>query len=156
MSLLVAMFVLVILQVISRYVFHSPLPWTEELARYVMIWMVFVASAHLTSTGEHIVITLIDKVLPAAWVKWVIVLSSLIVAVACLFLLPSGWKFVSRMFRASSPAMSLPMGWVYLAAFSGVFLMMVQSFINALLIIFGHTKDHVHLNNRSAVSEDAG
>src|SRR5690625_4163424 len=133
MSLLVAMFMLVILQVISRYVFNSPLPWTEELARYVMIWMIFVASAHLSSTGGHIAITLIDKVLPRRGVKWIVVLAYLIVAVACLFLIPSGWKFVSRMFRASSPAMSLPMGWVYMAALSGVTLIMFQSLINVFL-----------------------
>ncbi|HEY7804421.1 MAG TPA: TRAP transporter small permease subunit, partial [Orrella sp.] len=28
----------VMLQVIARYVFQSPPPWTEELARYAMIW----------------------------------------------------------------------------------------------------------------------
>lgn len=156
MSLLMAMFTLVILQVVSRYVFRSPLPWTEELARYVMIWMIFIASAHLASTGEHITITLIDKVLPASWVKWVVALSCLIVAVACLFLLPSGWKFVSRMFRASSPAMSLPMGWVYLASLSGLLLIMVQTLFNALLIALGRIEDHVHLSEGSTADEDTG
>lgn len=155
MSLLVAMFMLVILQVVSRYVFQSPLSWTEELARYVMIWMIFVASAHLTSTGEHIAITLIDKVLPPAWRRGVIVLSCLIVAVACLFLIPPGWKFVSRMFRAASPAMSLPMGWVYLAALSGVCLIMVQSLINALLLVFGRIEDSVQLDEDRSPDQES-
>ena len=153
MSLLVAMFMLVILQVVSRYVFQSPLPWTEELARYVMIWMIFIASAHLASTGGHIVITVIDSVLPRAWVKWVAVLSYLIVAVACFFLIPSGWKFVSRMFRAASPAMSLPMGWVYLAALSGVCLIMLQSFINVYLLARGHIEDSVQLDDPHTSTE---
>lgn len=155
MSLLVAMFMLVILQVISRYVFSSPLPWTEELARYVMIWMIFVASAHLTSTGEHIVITLIDKVLPPAGVKAVIVLSYLIVAVACFFLLAPGWKFVSRMFRASSPAMSLPMGWVYLAALSGICLIMLQSLVNMFLVVRGDIREGVPLDDTESTLPDA-
>jgi len=153
MSLLVAMFMLVILQVVSRYVFQSPLPWTEELARYVMIWMIFIASAHLASTGGHIVITVIDSVLPRVWVKWVAVLSYLIVAVACLFLIPSGWKFVSRMFRAASPAMSLPMSWVYLAALSGVCLIMLQSFINVYLLARGHIEGSVQLDDPHTSTE---
>lgn len=37
-ALLVAMLLTVGLQVLARYVFFSPPPWTEELARYFMIW----------------------------------------------------------------------------------------------------------------------
>jgi len=144
-SLLFAMFVLVVLQVVSRYVFRSPLPWTEELARYVMIWMVFVASAHLASTGDHIIITLIDKILPAAWVRWIIALAYLLVVLACLMVINSGWTFVVRMFKASSPAMSLPMGWVYLASFSGMLMIMLQSLVNMILIMMGRMDDHMNI-----------
>lgn len=144
--LLFAMFLLIVIQVISRYLFEHPFPWTEELARYAMIWMIFVASVHLTSTGEHIVITLIDKVVPAAAVKWVIALSYLIVASACLVLMVPGWTFVSRMFMAASPAMSIPMGWVYLAGLLGMFLIMVQSLVNFALLARGRMDDSIRMD----------
>jgi len=152
--LLVAMFVLIVIQVISRYLFEHPFSWTEELARYAMIWMIFVASVHLTSTGEHIVITLIDNIVPAAAVKWVIALSYLIVASACLVLMVPGWTFVSRMFMATSPAMSIPMGWVYLASLSGMFLIMIQSLVNIILIARGRIDGSIRLDEPVAAEHD--
>ncbi len=38
MGFIVVLVGLVILQVVARYVFSSPPPWTEEMARYAMIW----------------------------------------------------------------------------------------------------------------------
>lgn len=145
--LLFAMFLLIVIQVVSRYLFEHPFSWTEELARYAMIWMIFVASVHLTSTGEHIVITLIDKIVPAAAVKWVIALSYLVVAGTCLVLMVPGWTFVSRMFMATSPAMSIPMGWVYLASLSGMFLIMIQSLVNIILIASGRIDGSIQLDD---------
>ena len=43
--LFLAMTITVIIQVFFRFVIQSPLRWTEELARYLMIWLVLMASA---------------------------------------------------------------------------------------------------------------
>lgn len=132
--LLLLLFVLIVVQVLSRYLFTHPFTWTEELARYVMIWLIFIAAAQITSTDGHIAITLIDKAVPPWAVKWVVVVSRVIVACGCLALLPNGWKFVSRMFMVSSPAASIPMGWVYLASFIGMVLIAGHSVLSAVLI----------------------
>ena len=42
--LLVAVTLLVVLQVVARYVFDRPLFWTDELARYCYVWLSFVAA----------------------------------------------------------------------------------------------------------------
>ncbi len=39
-AVLIVFTVLVAVQVISRYVFHSPITWTEQAARYLFIWMI--------------------------------------------------------------------------------------------------------------------
>ena len=132
--LLLMLFLLIVAQVLSRYLFAHPFTWTEEVARYTMIWLIFIAAAQVTSTDGHIAITLIDKAVPGRMVKWVVVVSRLIVAGGCVALLPYGWRFVSRMFAISSPAASIPMGWVYLASFAGMVLIALHSLISALLV----------------------
>ncbi len=43
--LLVIMVVVVFLQVIFRFVIHASLPWSEELSRYILVWLSFLGAA---------------------------------------------------------------------------------------------------------------
>jgi TRAP-type C4-dicarboxylate transport system permease small subunit len=45
---------IVSLQIVSRYVMKNPLPWTEELARYLMIWMVFIGASCIIKKWDNI------------------------------------------------------------------------------------------------------
>ena len=49
--LMVVEVVVVFAQVVTRYVFHSPLAWSEELARYMFIWLVWIGAAYATILG---------------------------------------------------------------------------------------------------------
>jgi TRAP-type C4-dicarboxylate transport system permease small subunit len=44
----------VILQVICRYVLKNPLVWTEEVARYLMLWMAFIGSSCVIKKWDNI------------------------------------------------------------------------------------------------------
>jgi TRAP-type C4-dicarboxylate transport system permease small subunit len=48
------MTVVIILQVVCRYVLKNPLAWTEELARYLMIWMAFIGSSCVIKKWDNI------------------------------------------------------------------------------------------------------
>ena len=52
--LLAFMCVMVALQVILRYVFNFSFVWSEELIRYLMIWMVMIGSALVQDKNEHV------------------------------------------------------------------------------------------------------
>jgi TRAP-type C4-dicarboxylate transport system permease small subunit len=54
----------VFLQVVFRYVLRQPLFWSEELPRYLLIWMSFLAAALAQKTEAHINITLCLTWLP--------------------------------------------------------------------------------------------
>jgi len=56
-------FIAIFIQVVSRYIFNSPIVWSEELARYINIWFVFFSSSILLKHGEHLSVDLIDKYL---------------------------------------------------------------------------------------------
>lgn len=45
-------------QVVARYVFGSPLSWSEEVARLAMIWLTFIAASFVAAKREHIAVDL--------------------------------------------------------------------------------------------------
>lgn len=60
--LFAAMLILVILQVFARYVLHLSIPWTEEFARYMCVYVTFLGAAVLLRKKQHMtVITLLEK-----------------------------------------------------------------------------------------------
>ena len=57
--LMFVMLVLVLLQVVSRYLLPVSLSWTEELARFTMLWLIFLASSHIARKSSYIRVTFI-------------------------------------------------------------------------------------------------
>jgi len=53
----VAMTLLILLQVFFRFVIYVPFPWSEECARYLMIWMGMLGSVIALQQGRHIGVT---------------------------------------------------------------------------------------------------
>lgn len=54
-GLLVFLSVTLFIQVVFRYVIKQPLPWTEELARYALVWFAVLAAAAGAWSGQHFV-----------------------------------------------------------------------------------------------------
>lgn len=54
--LFVALTIVVSLQVLTRYVLHLPMIWSEELARFLFFWIVMLGAAHSVRTRRHFVI----------------------------------------------------------------------------------------------------
>ena len=56
--------IVVAAQVFTRFVTKSPLPWSEELARYMFLWLVWVGAAYATKERKHIKIDVMFNRLP--------------------------------------------------------------------------------------------
>lgn len=55
---------MVVLQVISRYVFNYPIEWSEEMARFLFIWLGFISAAVALKEDQHVKFTFIIDILP--------------------------------------------------------------------------------------------
>jgi len=71
-ALLLAVLVLVIwIGVFGRYVVELPVTWTEELARYLMIWAALLAVSCGVARREHVAVTAVLHSLPPSLRRWI-------------------------------------------------------------------------------------
>lgn len=109
-----AMFIVVLLGVFSRYGMASAIRWSEELARYLMIYMVFIGSTLSFRAEKHPALTfLIDKLPERLRYYWDYAIDFLVVAVLFLIIYGGIQQFEGPIGR--SPALRVRYTWVYLS-----------------------------------------
>lgn len=65
-----ALFLIIVLAVIGRYVFGRSLTWTEEVPRYLLIWISFLGAAAGVAQREHVGFDVLFNALPAPVRRW--------------------------------------------------------------------------------------
>jgi TRAP-type C4-dicarboxylate transport system permease small subunit len=110
----------VLVQVIVRFVLPSfgmivAAPWTEESARYLVTWSVFLGVAVLCRHGRLIAVEVFALTLPGLWGRGIRIASILLsfFFFACLLRTGIDWTVMSMI--EASPVMRIPMPWVYAA-----------------------------------------
>lgn len=127
----IAFFVLLIIacvgQVVFRYVFHHPLSWSEELARYCFIWMHLVAASLLCQANEHATVTAVLDIIKGKARKILNIIIELVIFVDGSLMLIYGAQLAYNTRMNLSAALSLNMAVVNSAvAFAGL-LLIIQS-----------------------------
>jgi len=113
-ALFLALFVVFIVQITARFGLNKPLPWTDEAAVVLYIWVILWAAAVMVPEREHVVFDLVwNSVGRRARQAMQIVGNGLIGGLA-LVGLPASWDYVHFMAREGTPVMGVPLMWVYL------------------------------------------
>jgi C4-dicarboxylate transporter DctQ subunit len=126
--LLAVMVVVVFLQVIFRFVIHSSLPWSEELSRYLMVWIVFLGASIGVNKKSHIGVEALVILLPAVVQKWAAALVSALCCVFFAFMIQYGGLILRVVVNQLSPAMEISMAVPYSALLAGGALMFAHCF----------------------------
>lgn len=134
-ALLGAVLGLMSAQVVARYVFRSPIAWSEELARFALIWLAFVAGAWVMAEGRHLVVDVVSRHLSGRGRRILDVVSGCVVLVTCVVLLPAGIGFAWRMGGIKSSALGIPMSWWYFAPVTGLALLALHSGVHLWLMV---------------------
>lgn len=121
------MAVVVFLQVIFRYVLNFPLFWTEEFARYCLVWCSLLGSAVAVKRGQHIAVTVFMDRLPPALRRGLTVIALVSVAAILAIILWGGIQLVAVTRAQISPALRISMSIPYLAVPVGAALMLVHT-----------------------------
>ncbi|GAA1589870.1 TRAP transporter small permease [Leucobacter aridicollis] len=128
---LVATFSLVLLQVVSRYVFHSPLTWTEELARFSLVWLAFLGAGFVMARRQHIAVDILAKALGKVGERIVNGIAIVVVLIVSGVLAVAGAQFAVLASAIKAPATQLPMSVVYGAAAVGFALIFIHGVLNS-------------------------
>lgn len=118
-GLMVALLVLMAVNVFMRYVLNTGIGWSEEISRYLLIWMVYVGIASGIRTRMHVRIDLIDRLVSSGVRRALSALNGVLLLV---YLLLVVWIFADLVGRFSglrSPASGLSMAYAYSAVLAG-------------------------------------
>ena len=107
--LLVAMTLTVFSQVIARYIFEAPLSWSEELARFILIWLSMLSAAYAFKTKSHFALTILVSKLPDKHQKITSFCVHIIVTIFFLIICYYSIIFVNSVNGHVAPALQISM-----------------------------------------------
>jgi len=130
---LLLIFFLVLVQAGQRYLPFDGWSWTGELARFSLVWLTFVVAGVLVTTDSHIAIEMIDMVQSPLVRRVVRVISCLVVAAIGVGLSAEAWELTQSQGLLKSPAMRMPMSWLYGISLIGFVSTTIRALVAAIV-----------------------
>ena len=117
----------VFLQFFTRYVLNDSVAWTEEIARYLLIWLTFVGATISFRRGTHISVEVLQHFLPNSFVRplrfAIDIITVGFVALLCWFSI----AITERMHIQTMTVIEWPMSSVYAGVGLGCLLMLYRA-----------------------------
>jgi len=104
----------VFLQVLIRFVFKYPLPWTEEVSRIAFVYSIFVGATIAVREKTHLNIDVILVLLPKGMARAITVFGALLVGIFLGFVTWEGVVLVRATGVQMTPVMQIPFRYLYL------------------------------------------
>lgn len=95
--LLVAMTLLVVAEVIARFVFNAGIHWAQEVTLLSAGWFVLLGASYGIKVGAHIGVDVFIKLLPAGAQRWITLAAIGLCLVYCGLFLYGGWVYLSKL-----------------------------------------------------------
>jgi TRAP-type C4-dicarboxylate transport system permease small subunit len=119
--------ILTISQVFFRFVLDSPLIWSEELVRFLLIWMTMLGSAVLCYDDAHLAIGVIVDMLPPKAKVWTDMFNKAVILLMLLATVYYSPKLIRASYHTSSGALDIPFAYWRAAAPVGCALMAIYT-----------------------------
>lgn len=109
--LLVAIACIMLAQIIARYVFKNALTWSDEMARYMLVWSGFLSVSYCVKKRVSIKIEQLQNAMPERVIPAIRLIRHTILFVFCIIMIPYSVTYVQQALAsgAISAAMKLPM-----------------------------------------------
>ncbi|WP_338719398.1 TRAP transporter small permease [Devosia sp. XK-2] len=124
--LLITVTILNLTQVVGRYAFSIGFSWTEELMRYLMIWLMMLGSVAAIYRVEHMGVETLEAMVAPRYSALVRSALYSVGAIFCLVVLIYGWPLALRNAGQVAPASGIPMIYPYMALPVGAVLLLIQ------------------------------
>ena len=113
---LLVMVAMVFGNVVLRYAFDSGITMSEEVSRFVFVWLTFGGAVLVFAEGGHVAMDTLTARLPEAWRKACGLLSNALVVLCCGFMLVGGWSQTLINLANVAPVSGIPKGAIYASA----------------------------------------
>lgn len=113
-GLFLTMFVVFIVQIVARFGFNQPLPWTDEAAVILYVWVILWAAAAVVPEREHVVFDLVWNSVGQRARLVMRIVGHLMVGGLAAVAIPASWDYVHFMQREGTPVLGIPFMWVFL------------------------------------------
>ena len=126
--LMSVMTIIIFIQVVMRYLLHNSLSWSEELARYCFIWLIYIGIAYGCKLMKHIKIDAALKLFPEKIRPYIVILGELLVIVFATYIVITGVQLTYKqmLYGKVSPALGLPLQYINIAPAAGFFLVIIR------------------------------
>jgi len=124
-TILAVLVTMVLANVIGRYLLGAGITWTDEMARFLVVWLTFLGAVLGLARGAHIGMDIVVSALPALPAR---ALRLFALALMVVFLAAWAWyalELVQRSMTFRTPALGVPRGYVYSVAPASAFLMLL-------------------------------
>ncbi|MBL8350841.1 MAG: TRAP transporter large permease subunit [Burkholderiaceae bacterium] len=111
----------------ARYALHAPIPWTDELASILFLWLAMLGSCIALRRGAHMQLTTFVKDLSPERRAWVDALGLCLVVGFLLMLVGPAWERLHEELEVSTPVLEISEGWRAAAVCVGAVLMLVTA-----------------------------
>ena len=145
------MVIVIILQVFFRYVLNNALPWPDEVARFLMLWMTGFIAPSAYRWGGFVSIDMLERFLPKI-LSNILVFLILIISLAVLLIgfemglkhINAGWIFSSSSIKIpfsliGGKTEAMKLAWMYMSLPVGIFLLIlvnIELVLRTILSIF--------------------
>lgn len=126
--------VLVSVQVVQRVTTGASWAWSGEIARFAMVWMAFIMSAHLLRAGGHLKVDLIEQWLRPRGEQIMTRVTDALIALTCGGLTWAGWGLLNAPFLGSAPASGIPLAILFAVPVIGLLFTTIMALG---LVVFG-------------------
>lgn len=130
------MVVVVFGNVVLRYVFNEGIVWSEELARFMFIWLIFLGAIGALKDNEHLGVDMLVKNLPPYLKRAAYLLSNIIILYVLWLVMLGSWKMTMGNLDTHAPTTGLPLAFVYGSAFVMSIGMAIIILYNSYIAIF--------------------
>ena len=126
------MFFVLLAQVVMRYVFNSPLTWSEETARFIFVYVSFVGISFAYRKKAHIRMEAVVKLLPPRVHRLLDAGIQVGTIGLFLYMIPFSFKFIGIQAKVRSTATHIPMSVIYSALPLGMFIASLRMAVDLL------------------------
>jgi TRAP-type C4-dicarboxylate transport system permease small subunit len=140
-GLFAALFCVFIVQIVARFGFNRPLPWTDELAVVLYVWVILWCAAFVVPEREHVMFDLVWNAAGPGTRRVMRIVGNLMVGGLSAWALPGCWDYVKFMGREGTPVLNVPFSLVFAPFVALLAALVVRSAWNVVQTLRGHGLD---------------